>query len=1022
MRLLSILLFVFGIHQIGFSQRIIGSVTGVEENSSSRKLSTLPAGLIFYEGFDNVVTPNLPLGWETLSTGPETFYTGTSGNSSGQSNENGFWPVPLHGTYALTNDDVCNCNKSSDVLISKTFDLSEHDYIRLGFSAFQNGSNGQSGTLQIRHSGGNWEDALSIPASVKWEDYRITLSTSYLKRDFQFRFKYNDNGGYASGLAVDDVFLSSIPTENFELSDVYTSEVSSSGHMPDLVPKTIAVHSHLVFTGQIDNDSESHKNAQLAVNISGPLDFSDTSSSWLLNSKSVSTIGLPERSTFTPFDSGSYTLNVELLTDSTDTDPTDNVYSETFTVNDSVFQWNTDPLDGTGIWLIDSFDRVGSNIILPSEEELKSAWIQIHPTTEVGARFRVKIFNFNTLTASIFSSSPIQVDAEDIGNWVRVPLSTTLQPGRYLVAVEKESKRLVVSTTAAEKSPEGVSFYKSLNENWVHMGYYPAMQLIFNTMDKDCPGHIQAEISDITCPSLEDGYIAINPIDMTVFRTISWSNGAGDVDSIGGLDDGLYQVFITDGDCTYDRLFEIHPSNNLTINADIQLDSCAKGVGGLTLSTNGSHAPLTFTVNGNESPSEITGLNTGQYSISVQNDLGCSTDTTINLGGSDPITVAINAQTPGCGTSNGKIITSASGTAPFTYSWVSGQSGPTLNGVSSGIYELHVFDSVQCERTITILLADSNAPSISLVDLVDNTCADGQTGSLEIQTTGGTGEVSLLWNTNDTTHSIDQLSKGNYTVTVTDTLGCSSFGNYTIEDLSAPFDIDLLEEGLDCFGTNSGSLDVLVSGGKPPFSYSWNPSEYSGSNISDLPVGSYSVTISDDENCTKSTSTEIISQPKFFYAIDSLVADTSENGQPDAAIYLSTFGGTPPYKFAWSNGSTSEDLIDVDTGFYTVTISDQFGCTLNYEKYLSNDPTYINPISEINSVLYPNPAKSNTTVTIESSIEMESVSIFDIRGNLLINNRPNAIRHEFNINQQGTYILLITDSNGAQHAKRVVIL
>src|SRR5690606_18682607 len=94
------------------AQIIIDDVA--HHDRSLRYDENLPTGILFYEGFENAQRPNLPTGWSTQSLSDEGFYTGTAGKSAGQTNKNGFWNVPLRGIFAMSNDDVCNCDKSKD--------------------------------------------------------------------------------------------------------------------------------------------------------------------------------------------------------------------------------------------------------------------------------------------------------------------------------------------------------------------------------------------------------------------------------------------------------------------------------------------------------------------------------------------------------------------------------------------------------------------------------------------------------------------------------------------------------------------------------------------------------------------------------------------------------------------------------------------------------------------------------------------------------------------------------------------
>ncbi len=1005
----------------GFGQRISGTVnTSLKNNPESRTLNVLPAGLIFYEGFDNVTTPNLPVGWSTFSAGPSGFKTGTSGNSTGQANENGFWPVPLHGLFAMTNDDVCNCNKSADVLVSKTFDFSKLNYARLGLSIFQNGSNGQTAKIQIIHSDTIWTDLYNIPSSTIWEEYSIDIPKTFLRKNFQFRIRYSDNNGYASGVALDDIFISSSPTENFELEEFYTINLAlaNSAFLPSMIPETQARSAHLTFSALIENHSSKTKNALLSVVASGPLNYSDTSSNWHLASVSTDTIALPIRSTFTPFDSGEYSIQAKLLTDSVDLDPNDNSFEQTFEVNDSIYKWITEQTDGTGIWMVSAFDRLGSTFQVYKEDTITSAWVGVHPTTEVGARFRVKIFSFNTLTASIFSSSPVQIQEGDLDKKIRVPIGTNLLPGKYLFVVEVETGRLVVTTTAAVKSPQGISYYKTFNQNWRNLSYYPDISVVFPSVNSECPGHIQAEIQDEICFGEDNGAIKIDAIGTTIFSSNVWSNGAGDVDSLIDLEPGFYQVFVTDGNCNYDRLFEILPSKKLILTPQIIADSCSKGVGQLKLNSNSTHPPFTYKVNDILSPPNISGLDAGTYEISIDNSEGCSADTTIQLIGTDPIIISINTQPSGCGNANGKISSNVLGSAPFQYQWNTGDSISALEEINSGIYKLIVSDSIGCEQEVTVLLADSNAPDVSLIELIDNSCANESMGSIEVSSNGGS-TINYSWSNGDTTSLLTGLTASTYELTVSDTNGCRSFARYIISDLSNPLGLDFIETGINCFGSENGGLMALIQGGEAPYTYVWSNNASGPKEISDLGPGVYSLTVSDNKNCQQSATTTIISQPQFFLVLDSLVSDTIPNDTFSGGIYLSAFGGTPPYRYAWNNGTDHEDLTGIDTGFFQVSITDQFGCALSYEKYFSSDPLSAKSLNDNPDLsIFPNPALKGSPIGIQSRLPIRSVYVYNLAGQIIQSTFEN---NSLFIEDTGVFIIQLHLPNGNITTQKVII-
>ena len=1005
------------------AQRISGSVSGVEKlESASRTLETLPSGVFFFEGFDNVLIPQLPSGWTTYSSGTEAFLSGTSGNLSGQTNENGFWPVPLHGLYAFTNDDVCNCDKSFDLLTSKTFDLSQQTYVRLGFSSFQNGSGGQTVSVQVKQELGSWTSLELIPSSAEWRNQSIDIPAEHLTKGFQFRFKYDDNGNYASGFAIDDIFLSTQPDARLSMEAFYTSSTHplGSGYIPGIIPIGQAIYADLEFDALTSNQSLTDKNARLAVDINGPLKYSDTSGSWLLSALETKTIGVPDRRTFTPYDSGAYELEAWILTDSIDNDLSDNIFTTSFSVSDSVYQRFSDPSDGTGIWMLDTFDRAGSVFEIYREDSIISAWIGIHPTTDVGARFRVKIFDFNTLTASIFSTSPVQVQSSDLGSFKRITLGKVLEPGKYLFVVEQELNRLVLTSTSAALSPEGVSYYQPSGGNWANLSYLPYIKIVLPEVDENCPGHLQASIQDETCTGSEDGVIVIEGHDMNLLATYSWSNGAGNVDSIGGLEPGPYEIFATDGaGCIYNRVFNIAASDTLKLNPQIELDTCSAGTGEVQLNITGAHPPYQIAWNGTPASNEKTGLGAGVHLIQITNELGCTQDTSLVVDGTAPLNIAIGISSSGCGNNNGELIATAIGTGPFSFFWNTGDSTNVIDSLSSGLYYLTISDSIGCKSTVTAILSDSNAPTITGSNVIDNICPGSQGGSIIITATGSS-QLNYLWNNGETSSSINDLAAGNYAISISDSLGCKTFGAFDILDESMPFDLDLMDIGLQCFGVFDGSVMALPLGGKPPYEYDWSTGQSGASEIQNLSDGNYSVTVTDDNGCVISQETELYSQPQFFLLIDSIKTDTNGVSSLDGEINLSTYGGTPPYFYKWNNGARTEDLIGIDTGYYSLTIKDQLGCSLSYEKYLSDDPLVVEtPVVKSNILAYPNPIEVGRRVSIQSTIDMLSIEVLTIDGKLVDIWIPGAYSTH-SVQEPGIYILSLQLVNGQTEQIKLV--
>ncbi len=129
---------------------------------------------------------------------------------------------------------------------------------------------------------------------------------------------------------------------------------------------------------------------------------------------------------------------------------------------------------------------------------------------------------------------------------------------------------------------------------------------------------------------------------------------------------------------------------------------------------------------------------------------------------------------------------------------------------------------------------------------------------------------------------------------------------------------------VSCNAGTDGSIMLTVSGGSSPYSYLWSNSDTT-QNLSGIPAGNYTCTITDSNGTTVVSDNFVITQPDAIDA-DAQVTDESEAGANDGAINLTVSGGTPSYEYNWSNGATTQNLQDLSPGEYCVTITDSYAC------------------------------------------------------------------------------------------------
>jgi gliding motility-associated-like protein len=196
-----------------------------------------------------------------------------------------------------------------------------------------------------------------------------------------------------------------------------------------------------------------------------------------------------------------------------------------------------------------------------------------------------------------------------------------------------------------------------------------------------------------------------------------------------------------------------------------------------------------------------------------------------------------------------------------------------------------------------------------------------------VSVTGGTGPYSYEWNTSplQTSATAAGLSAGNYIVSVTDSHGCNTTGNVVILQPSDEISITLTQVSPQCAGGGNGSATAQVIGGTGPYTYSWDTSpEQTTATATGLSTGSYTVTITDFNGCTKSGSVAITEPEPIVLDHSATVASCPDAA--DGSITLTVTGGTAPYNFIWSDGAITQNRTNIKPGTYSVVVTDMNSC------------------------------------------------------------------------------------------------
>lgn len=236
-------------------------------------------------------------------------------------------------------------------------------------------------------------------------------------------------------------------------------------------------------------------------------------------------------------------------------------------------------------------------------------------------------------------------------------------------------------------------------------------------------------------------------------------------------------------------------------------------------------------------------------------------------------------------------------------------------------------------------------------DVADVSCFGGSDGAIDISVSGGEAPYTFVWSKTGggfsaSTEDVSGLEAGTYSVTIRDAKNCP----YTLEGIvvGEPEELEVSQgdiSNVSCFEGADGAIDISVSGGTPPYTFSWTgPGEFSSSDedLTGLAAGSYSVTVTDSKDCTDVLSGIIVGEPDELTATPTSVEGASCYGFADGSISITVEGGTPEYTFDWSGpgdfDADTKDTSGLAAGAYAVIVTDENGCTAEISEILVGQP------------------------------------------------------------------------------------
>lgn len=456
---------------------------------------------------------------------------------------------------------------------------------------------------------------------------------------------------------------------------------------------------------------------------------------------------------------------------------------------------------------------------------------------------------------------------------------------------------------------------------------------------------ISVDVVPVSCFGKKDGWVIVSVTGGSPPYTYILNSLTNNTGQFSDLDIGQYNLEVIDfAGCTMTETIEITEAPPMEIFTQVLSNAGCTGVSGSALiMADGGNPPYNYDWGGGIVGGAVYGLSAKDYHITVTDANGCSVIETLTIDPRAPILFDSDATITCFGESEGTATVQAyNGVAPYSYRWGSsalGQVTPTAINLPAGNHSVTITDVEGC-KTVTTVIVPGNPEIILAFQTRGTDCQGNQNGSTSVSVNGGTPNFSYQWNDTGSsrTPTLNNLAPGNYSLTVTDAIGCQASG---ATEVTAPVALEITGfhiEDVLCFGLATGSAMVQIDGGNGNIRYQWDDSQrQTTSTAVNLSAGTYTVSLIDDAGCTATRDVEI-TQPELL-AATAQTNDVACHGQNSGSIELEITGGIQPYDIRWSNGAVTEDLIDITAGNYAFTLTDAHGCRVQQQFEIKQTPS-----------------------------------------------------------------------------------
>jgi hypothetical protein len=486
-------------------------------------------------------------------------------------------------------------------------------------------------------------------------------------------------------------------------------------------------------------------------------------------------------------------------------------------------------------------------------------------------------------------------------------------------------------------------------------------------------------INDILCNGDTNGSARVTATGGTGNYSYSWNSAPVQTnDTAINLTSGIYTATVSDvTGCSSTDNVTLSSPLAIVVNALLINNVTCNGMsdGSARVTASNGVAPYSYSWDIGQTNDTAINLDAGLYIATVTDDNNCMASGSINI--TTPAALGLNEvlashKDQKCGNDTTGVIEvlGSGGSGNYEYSAnsdVTWQTAPLFDKLQNGNYKVKLRDanSTSCVYSGLDSITIAGAlPIVANINVTNITCYGLNNGVIASVLTGGNGTLQLLWDdplaqTNDT---IANLSPGIYNLTATDDSSCvQQFPATVIEPDTFVISLASIINN-KCFGDSTGAIYTNVLGGTAPYSFLWSNDSIT-QNISDLKIGNYNVTATDNNGCISGLSGDI-SEPTAIsanYTIDTVSCYGFNDGQISV---FNVAGGNGGYTFLWDDAtsSTNDTLYNVAAGFYNLVIADDSSCIQGYTIEMPQPDSLFLLIGNITDALCVNTASGLLSV------------------------------------------------------------